>query len=121
MIQLPKRDEVWQHYKGSKYLVLGIGYDEDGLPVVVYTENTEPPGPMLYTRSLGTFLQTVDVDLECKMTGRAVNAGHIPNGVATKVARFRRTGERRITRGPVGWATHDAGIPTDAPANGGQR
>lgn len=41
-------------------MVLGLGYDEDGLPVVVYCDNHEPPRGPFYTRKLGTFLQTMD-------------------------------------------------------------
>lgn len=144
MIQLPKRDDVWRHYKGGSYLILGLAHDEDGLPVVVYCDNMEPPRPPYYTRKLGTYLQTIDHE------GR-------------KVPRFKLTGERRTAPDPeaMQWALReiafgylgdqtaesqflwaqqvackalglmpppskraalDAGVPTDAPAlNGGQQ
>lgn len=80
-MQLPKQNEIWRHYKGPTYVILGLGYDEDGMPVVIYADNVEPlRGPCsYYTRRLGTFLQTVDYE-------------------GSKVQRFKITANRRAVR-----------------------
>lgn len=123
--QLPQPNEVWRHYKGGMYLIIGIGHDENGMPVVIYADNHEPPGPPYYTRGLATFLQTVDIDAEAAMTGRPIQAGVSRPGMTAKVQRFKPTGQRRVLRdaGPAGW-DHDAGIPRpqgwDKQGNGGQ-
>lgn len=63
-LRLPKRGEVWRHYKGGSYLVMGLGHDEDGHVVVIYTPQHSPE---LYVRRLDSWLQVIDRPLEGKV------------------------------------------------------
>lgn len=52
---------VWQHWKGQRYLVLGLGHDADApdRTVVVYVPLYDVPGPRLAVRTVGGFLEEV--------------------------------------------------------------
>ena len=55
------RAGVWEHWKGQRYLVLGLAHDADvdGRTVVVYVPLYDVPGPRLAVRSVEGFLEDV--------------------------------------------------------------
>lgn len=54
---------IWRHYKGNRYLVLGLGrHTETGEEVVVYIPlhtNPEQTGPAIQCRPLAMWWETV--------------------------------------------------------------
>jgi hypothetical protein len=55
------RAGVWEHWKGQRYLVLGLGHDADvdGRTVVVYVPLYDVAGPRLAVRTVEGFLEDV--------------------------------------------------------------
>jgi hypothetical protein len=51
---------IYRHFKGRRYLVLGLARDDaDDEPVVVYVRLYERSGPAMNVRRLDDFLQEV--------------------------------------------------------------
>ena len=52
---------IYEHYKGNKYLVLGIaGHSETEERMVVYVTLYETQGPGMWVRPLDMFTETVE-------------------------------------------------------------
>ncbi|MGH9944329.1 MAG: DUF1653 domain-containing protein [Pyrinomonadaceae bacterium] len=52
---------VYEHYKGRRYLVLGVArHSETGADLVVYVPLYEHSGPPLWVRPLEMFTEEVD-------------------------------------------------------------
>lgn len=67
---------VYEHYKGGRYLLLGIGeHTESGEAVVVYVSLTGAhlPGPRLRVRPLALFTDQVDGQPRFKFIGQEAN------------------------------------------------
>ena len=62
-LKMPEAGEGWRHYKRDLYRVVGLGYDEQGTAVVVYTpwEWSLASPPPIYTRKLGTWFDEIDI------------------------------------------------------------
>lgn len=52
---------VWRHYKGPKYLVMGVAEDENGNRFVVYSRLYEREGNPMRLRPEQEFLENVNV------------------------------------------------------------
>jgi hypothetical protein len=64
LFHIPEPGELWRHYKGSLYLIIGMAIDAStGRPTVVYADDpravAEAAG-RTYTRDLGEFLGFTD-------------------------------------------------------------
>jgi hypothetical protein len=58
---------VYQHYKGRKYEVIGLGCDEATLTwCVLYKPLYEHEGPDIWIRSYDVFTENVELDGESK-------------------------------------------------------
>ena len=56
--ELPRKGEIWQHYKGDLYQIIGIGEQEaDSLPVAVYSSIKTTK---IYTRPLSEFMDVIN-------------------------------------------------------------
>jgi hypothetical protein len=54
---------IYQHYKGGRYLVLGVGQHEaTGEKLVIYQPLYKHEGPELWVRDLAVFQETVTVE-----------------------------------------------------------
>jgi hypothetical protein len=54
---------VYEHYKGKKYLVIGTAAHSETLErLVVYVPLYDSPGPRLWVRPRGMFLESVLVE-----------------------------------------------------------
>ena len=52
---------LYEHFKGGRYLVLGLARDDrDDTPLVVYVRLYDRPGIPMTARPLADFLATVD-------------------------------------------------------------
>jgi hypothetical protein len=51
---------VWLHYKGHRYRVITLAYNEEDLDVVVVYEPLSRPG-VVFVRSLAGWLEVVDL------------------------------------------------------------
>lgn len=60
--RMPITGQLWRHYKGGLYVVVGIAQDERCVPVVVYTEYNwkQADLPPLYTQPLERFLGQIE-------------------------------------------------------------
>lgn len=61
-LELPKKGQFWQHYKGNLYEIIGLGFHIDtNDAIVVYrraiTDSQQCEGP-LFARPLSMFLST---------------------------------------------------------------
>lgn len=54
--KIPNSSERWRHYKGDSYRIVGMAMNENGTPTVVYESEAG-----LFTRSLGSFLERVNL------------------------------------------------------------
>ncbi len=57
--EIPKKDEVYEHFKGKRYQIIGIAKDADSLKEMVVYQGTYEPFPM-YVRDLEEFMSPVD-------------------------------------------------------------
>lgn len=56
VIQFPKCQEVWIHYKGGEYKIGGYSYNRSGKLEVIYYDSKQT-----YNQPLDTFLEVIDV------------------------------------------------------------
>lgn len=63
--RMPRPSEVWRHYKGDPYTVVGMAWNDEGKPYVVYTEFewSYATRPQLYTQPLERFIEMVGHDV----------------------------------------------------------
>jgi hypothetical protein len=67
---------VYEHYKGKRYLVLGVArHSETGESLVVYVPLYDVPAPQMAVRPLAMFLETVEVEGERRPRFRHVGGG----------------------------------------------
>lgn len=60
--RMPGTGESWRHYKGGLYTIIGMAVDDKGDAAVVYTDFgwSLVQLPLIYTQSLGRFVQQVE-------------------------------------------------------------
>lgn len=60
--RMPATGEVWRHYKGGLYTVIGMARDDKGDAQVVYTDYRWHlvQLPPIYTQSIARFMQEVE-------------------------------------------------------------
>ena len=74
-MQSELRCGVYEHYKGKRYLVLGVGrHTETEEMLAVYVPLYDVPGPQIAARPLVMFLEDVDVDGERRPRFRYVGS-----------------------------------------------
>jgi hypothetical protein len=67
---------VYEHYKGKRYLVLGVArHTESGELMAVYVPLYSVPGPQMAARPLAMFSEDLDVDGERRPRFRYVGHG----------------------------------------------
>lgn len=58
-IRTPAKGQIWQHYKGATYRIIGIAWDGcTDRPSVVYGKDSDSSA--LFVRDLGDWLASVD-------------------------------------------------------------
>lgn len=59
-IETPESGQVWQHYKGSYYVIVGLAIDGCTDRFSVVYKRQQHPGDDLFVRDLGDWLASVD-------------------------------------------------------------
>lgn len=60
-VVFPQSGDIWEHYKGRKYVILKVAVNSDsGMHQVVYL--APPNNDQWFTRDLNTFMQHFQVD-----------------------------------------------------------
>ena len=62
MIESNVTPGIYEHYKGGRYEVIGIGLTESEKPVVIYKALYQNELSELWTRTLETFEEIIEVD-----------------------------------------------------------
>lgn len=64
-MQSELRCGVYEHYKGKRYLVIGVArHTETEEPLAIYVPLYDVPGPQIAARPLTMFLEDVDANGE---------------------------------------------------------
>lgn len=63
-IMMPSQGEVWRHYKGDLYAIVGMSRDHKGRAIVVYVKHDDSGatllGRPLFNQPIGRFLQEIE-------------------------------------------------------------